>query len=148
MLYRSKSADSAKKASADSAKKQKVLIQQHVVRCSWTCFIRATCIVIRVGKQKCQFSKKDADSAKSERAVCLFSPQKVNAHLKRSDNELAQLNSSLEGISREAGSFAPTIRLDITRGTTSHPRLATPSSTVSSHEGTPEVVSQVVHDSS
>lgn len=38
-----------------------------------------------------------------------FSLQKVNAHLKRSDNELAQLNTTLNKISMEARSFAPTI---------------------------------------
>lgn len=39
----------------------------------------------------------------------LFSLQKVNAHLKRSDNELAQLNTTLNKISMEAHSFVPTI---------------------------------------
>ena len=38
-----------------------------------------------------------------------FSLQKVNAHLKRSDNELAQLNTTLNKISMEAHSFVPTI---------------------------------------
>lgn len=43
---------------------------------------------------------------------CLFSfLQKVNAHLKRSDNELTQLNTTMDSINQEAKLLAPNIKI-------------------------------------